>query len=154
MKAVQFSLDSRMLKIEHLNVRQEKHGPDEEVNAVDILLRLDGDSGILSELHPSLRSALFEPDFSKLKFPALQGELKWSTEVKDADLVIQRGSKNPMTIAGKADKFKIVVQEGGSCSILFSFAHQLDGKELDVLASMLGKTVEASLQAAQQEMAV
>lgn len=121
------------IKLEHLNVRVEKHG-EADATAVDLKLEYVTGNKVLDQFHPDLREALYASEQGKSKrlpgieqtlpirvFTALQ-PLHWNEEAPSRKLIIRfgiNGSTDLILPAATADHFVIQPLDGGSVALTF-----------------------------------
>ena len=133
MKTPTFDLDKAAVTLTHINVREEKHGP-EKVLAVDLACLMEGSNDLLAMLHPQLKSAFFKKDetpdialvddkkanaLTALKFP-LAPELAWNHEIVGGEFVVHHGLKNELRLTEiKIDKFVVTFKEGGRVAFTY-----------------------------------
>lgn len=124
-------------KLNSVNVRSEKHGP-ELVPAVDLKLAIDASNDILDKFHPDLKAALYcqaqqeggeqesldgiEPvtNLPNLKFPKLDGPLKWDAMGAGYELVIDwglGGDSNLVMHGCEINNFAFSCKEGGTVEL-------------------------------------
>jgi hypothetical protein len=129
------------VKLMHINVRTEKHGP-ADVDAFDLDFQIGGEnSKILALLHPGLAEALcfdedddggqetvegVPPHLPNLRFPKLADALPWTEEATGVDLVVIYGlgddASNIKLEGGKSATKKFSIEEGGSASVAFRYS--------------------------------
>lgn len=126
-------------KLASVNVRSEKHGP-ELVPAVDLKLAIDASNDILNQFHPDLLQSLYfkaapddgdqqaldgiEPvtNLPNLKFPKLDGPLKWNTMGAGYELVLDYGlggDSNLIMSGCEINNFAFSPCEGGTVELTF-----------------------------------
>lgn len=127
------------VKLMHINVRTEKHGP-ADVDAFDLDFQIGGEnSKVLALLHPGLCEALccheddgqetvegVPPHLPNLRFPKLAEALPWTEEATGVDLVVIYGlgddTSNIKLEGGKSATKKFSIEEGGSASVAFRYS--------------------------------
>lgn len=129
------------VKLMHINVRTEKHGPT-DIDACDLDFVLSGENArVLAMLHPDLCEALYfnaeaeagqdvidgvPQHLPNLRFPKLADALAWSDEATGVDLTVIYGLgdevSNIKLEAGKAATKRFEPEEGGTVSLAFRFA--------------------------------
>lgn len=134
-------INSTTVKLMHINVRTEKHGP-ADVDAVDLDLHLIGENRVvLGLLHPGLCEALYHnaagdagqktiegaPDsLPNLRFGKLGDALNWEEEETGVDLTVIYGvgddKSNIKLEDGKAAVKRFEPKEGGSCALVFRYS--------------------------------
>ncbi|CAG9173216.1 hypothetical protein CURE108131_20830 [Cupriavidus respiraculi] len=163
-------LDTELVKINHINTRNEKHG-DDNVLGVDLKLQARLSNDVLSLFAPSLKFSLYHKDESvqgdlvtdagyvpNLKFPSL-GVLKWDGDWEHQRLAIHNGVRAADDIVlsdARINKLQFDLQEGGTVFVNFRVQAHPDEKTTARLLSLLGQEVHMSLTAeepAQQEAA-
>lgn len=156
-----FSLDRDTCKLVNFNPRAELHGEDREP-AADLKLELRAENGILSEFHPSLRSALYraadassdladqgmdEPSLPTLRFPKM-GALKWDLEIVGCTLTIHYGTGGKSDIVlpdATADGFSFTLHEGGMVDITFRVRCHPDEKQAGKIYTLQQREIEVTL---------
>jgi hypothetical protein len=121
------------IKLEHLNVRIEKHG-DADATAVDLKLEYVTSNKVLDQFHGDLREALYAPEQGKSKrIPGVEATLPtrvftqleplhWSDEAPCRKLTIRfgiNGTTDLILPAATADRFVIQPLDGGSVALTF-----------------------------------
>lgn len=129
------------VKLMHINVRTEKHGPN-DVDAFDLDFQIGGENQkVLALLHPDLCAALCHdedgddgqetvegvpPHLPNIRFPKLAESLPWTEEATGVDLTVIYGlgddTSNIKLEGGKAATKKFSVEEGGSASVAFRYS--------------------------------
>ena len=158
---------NQQMKLAHVNVRSELHGEEREA-ASDIKFEANLPNDILSELHPSLKSALYHYDTGRqdiadqgkkpeagflphLKFDKLAGDLKWNDEMTGATIaILVPGSKKAIQIEdGKVNNVKLTPKEGGTVAFSFRFQCHPDEKIFGALATLVQSDVNVTLSGAE-----
>jgi hypothetical protein len=151
--------DLTRAKVASVNVRSERHGPDELVPAVDVRFQLETTNDILSAFDGHLKSALYfrsttstetqpsleglaQSDAPNLRFPKLAAPLRWDDERTGYTLTIDLGlgGRSNLILTGcKVAKFAIEPKEGGTVLLAFSVssADDLSEKVLGKLAQLV-----------------
>lgn len=153
------------VKLAHINVRTEKHGPN-DVDACDLDLVIEGDnSKVLALLHPDLCASLYfdsdgddgqgvvegiPPTLPNLRFAKMASKVTWETEATGVDLTVIYGlgdeKSNIKLEGGKANSKSFEVFEGGSAKVSFKFsiAGYADGV-IDKLRKKLKQDISITL---------
>lgn len=155
-------------KLASVNVRAEKHGPDELVPAVDLKLTVEQSNGCLAYFHGSLRDALYynadpaagdQPPLEgmahsvtpNLRFAHLALPLKWDTEHTGYTLTIDHGiggASNVELADCTVGKFSLEPKEGGTVVVTFTVSASGDAlpeKVLGKLASLAQRDIQILL---------
>ena len=133
-------------KLSSVNVRSEKHGP-ELVPAVDIKLAIDASNAVLDKFHPDLKESLYfkateddsddqadldgiEPvtDLPNLRFPKLEGPLKWDLMGAGYALTIDYGlggNSNLVLHGCVINNFAFDAKEGGTVELALLVQHEV-----------------------------
>lgn len=144
-------------KLNSVNVRSEKHGP-ELVPAVDLKLAIDASNDIMDKFHPDLKASLYfkaapddgeqdelegiEPvtNLPNLKFPRLEGALKWDHSGAGYTLEVDYGlgGDSNLTLYGcEINNFALSPKEGGTVELTFRVqVTDLDERILGKLAGL------------------
>lgn len=150
------------LKIEHVNLRKEKHGKDASERAIDIKVSMTGSNQLLELFHSKLRQKLVynrarengenaiqhDPEvLPNVLFPQLKQPHKWDVKVSNCVVVFDYGTGGASNIdlAGcKVGPFEFTVLEGGSCRITWPIqvTDFADGV-LDKLSYQMGNELPA-----------
>jgi len=152
-------LDNQMVKIMHVNARNERHG-DESVLAVDLRLQARLSNDALSMFSPTLKSSFYHKDDSvqgdlvkdknhlpNLKNPKL-GPVKWDGSWEHQLLrVLHKVRKEDDIVLDdcKVAKMAFDMQEGGTVFINFRVQAHPDEKDTARLLQLLGQEVHMSL---------
>ncbi|GAA7772096.1 hypothetical protein RN01_29320 [Cupriavidus sp. SHE] len=152
-------LDTDLVKINHVNPRNEKHGED-SVLAVDLKLQARLSNDVLSLFSSTLKSAFYHKDeavqgdlvtdagyLPNLKNPAL-GTVKWDGSWEHQRLVIHNGVKAEFDIVldeAKVNKLSFDFQEGGTVFVNFRVQAHPDESTAAKLLALLGQEVHMSL---------
>lgn len=126
-----FTIPDAEVKFGHLNVRTEKHGPD-DVTAVDLDLEWTTPNQALLQFHPDLLESMYAPENGRTKrlpgveqsyptrlYPKL-APLSWPEELTGLCLTIRHGinGDTDLTIPdATADKFLITLKDDGMVTI-------------------------------------
>lgn len=153
------SLTETDVTLVNVNPRTERHGED-PVLAADLKLSFKTSNDILSEFHPSLKSAFYgkqggsqgelvdDPGhLPELRFPQL-GRVKWEKQFTGYELRFHWGASGKDDIVledCKVDKFAFDCLDGGS--VVFSFRVQAhpDEKQVGRLCALIQSTAMISL---------
>jgi hypothetical protein len=129
------------VRLMHINVRTEKHGPN-DVDAMDVEFAMEGqNTKVLALLHPALCEALYfneeaeagqdeapglDTSLPDLRFPKLAQSIAWDDEATGVDLTVVYGlgdaTSNIVLESGKASTKRAEVKQGGSSLVLFKFS--------------------------------
>lgn len=153
-------------KLSSVNVRSEKHGP-ELVPAVDLKIAVDASNDILDKFHADLKSSLYfkaqedkqetldgiEPVTSlpNLRFPKLDGALKWDTMGAGYTLMLDYGlgaDSNLVMTGCEINNFAFTPKEGGTVELVFRVQiKDLDERILGKLAVLAQHDIHITLTA-------
>lgn len=152
-------LDTELVKINHINARNEKHGED-AVLAVDLKLQARMSNDVLSLFSPMLKQSFYHKDESvqgdlvtdagylpNLKHPSL-GPVKWAGDWDHQRLAIHNGvrAQDDIVLAdAKINKLTFDFQEGGTVFVNFRVQAHPDEKTSAKLLALLGQEVHMSL---------
>lgn len=156
-----------LVTIEHVNLRDEKHG-DDTVAAIDVKLSMETSAEVLGLFHPALRQALYckdphapvaqqpplelEPaaELPNLRWPHLE-PLRWSEDLEHRTLTIDYGigGKSSLKLTDcKANGFRIEPMEGGTVRLTWRIQHaQPDERVVGKLSGLLKRQVNVTLMA-------
>ncbi len=152
-------LENQMVKILHVNARNERHG-DEQVLAVDLRLQARMSNDALAMFSPTMKSSFYHKDDSvqgdlvkdagylpNLKNPKL-GPVKWDGSWEHQLLrVLHKVRKEDDIVLDdcRVNKMAFDMQEGGT--VFFNFRVQAHPNETDTarLLQLLGQEVHMSL---------
>lgn len=129
------------VKLMHINVRTEKHGP-ADVDACDLDFVISGENQkVLALLHPKLCAALYfnaeaeagqehfetvPEHLPDLRFAKLSEALPWSDEATGVDLTVIYGlgddASNIKLEGGKSATKRFEVEQGGTASVAFRYS--------------------------------
>jgi len=129
------------VKLMHINVRTEKHGP-ADVDAFDLDFAISGENRkVLALLRPDLYRAFYfneeaeegqdelpevDPALPDLKFPKLASSFAWADEATGVDLTVIYGLgdevSNIALEGGKAATKKVDLMDGGTSVLGFKFS--------------------------------
>jgi hypothetical protein len=154
-----FELKNQNVKIQHINVRTEKIGP-EKMLVADLKINVKETNDVLSEFDPLLKSALYERDLARqgeliddpnhlpnLKFPKM-GSISWDSEFSDYDLTLHLGigGKSDIKLADcKVDRFRFEPQDGGTVDLTFRATIKPLSAQIGRICDFLEKDVEITL---------
>lgn len=148
-------LKRQLVKVAHLNLREEKHG-DEPVLAVDIKLTADMRNDFLDTLGEGLKAALYRPDenqlpgvdqpMSILRFPLLN-PLSWEAAMPSVFLTLHGAKKaDDRVFEGKISKaISLDPKEGGTVAVGFSVQVNPSPEQMEPLSALLGHNTKASV---------
>ncbi|USE79024.1 hypothetical protein NDR89_20520 [Cupriavidus gilardii] len=152
-------LDTELVKITHINTRNEKHG-DEPVLAVDLKLQARLSNDVLSLFSPMLKASFYHKDESvqgdlvtdpgylpNLKHPSI-GPVKWAGDWEHHVLTVHNGVRAADDIVldeARINKVQFDFQEGGTVFVNFRAQVHPDEKTAAKLLSLLGQEVHMSL---------
>lgn len=160
--------DFAPVKINSVNPRSERHGPEELHPAVDIHVSLTSGNEILSAFDGKLLDALYTKNANaaqggqqdlegveqvsnmpNLKFPKL-GAIKWKTDLMGYTFTITHGIGSDIVLTGcKVNNFTLDPKEGGSVDVKFRIqtSDSLDERTLGKLALLVQNEVDVTLTA-------
>lgn len=156
-----FTLETQACKAAHINVREEKHG-DEDVLAVDLKITAKVSNDFLSQLHPTLKHSLYakpdEPDLANdagyaplLRYSQIE-TLKWTGEITGGTLTIHAPiSKRNMIFTANVKDLRLTPEDGGTVGIQFTAQFNPDADHVARLVTLLGKTVDVSVEPPKDE---
>lgn len=125
------------VKLNSVNLRSEKHGPDNLVPAVDLSITYGTSNAALCAFDDELLMALYKrpsatdggqgelapvSDFPVLRFPKMAAPIKWDAELAGYTLTIEYGTGGKSNIAlltCEVNGFQIEPKEGGLVDIKF-----------------------------------
>ena len=158
-------------KLTNVNVRSEKHGPDQLNPATDLFFKIDAPNSILSQFDGHLLSAIYHrsaaaagdgaqqaldgieqvSDLPNLRFPSMR-PIEWGWDLDGYTLTIGHGlggaSDIPLTDC-KVDRFKLTPREGGTVEVKFRVrcSNHLTEKAMGKLALLVQNEVPIMLTA-------
>ncbi|MGN1057215.1 MAG: hypothetical protein ACI4QS_10940 [Comamonas sp.] len=159
--------DFTPVKINSVNPRSERHGPEELHPAVDIGISLTTSNNILSALDGKLLDALYTKNANadqggqqnlegvedvatlpNLKFPKM-GALKWKHDLIGYTLTVTHGVGSDLVLNNcKVNNFTIDPKEGGSVELKFRVqSSDVDERTLGKLALLVQNEVDITLDA-------
>jgi hypothetical protein len=149
--------------LQHLNVRNEKHG-DEDATALDLKFSRTAGNDCLDAFHPDLMVALYfrakEADdqaeiegvpkvMTNLRFPRM-APLGWALDLTGCTVVVEYGIDEASSITlndCKVNKFKIEPAEGGSVTVAFRVqTSSIPDGALDKLSKLLNSETSITLE--------
>lgn len=152
-------IESSLVKVKHINTRNEKHG-DDNVLGVDLRLQARMSNDVLSLFSPTLKSSFFHKDeavqgdlvtdagyLPNLKNPNI-GAIKWTGDWENQRLVVHNGVREEFDIIltdCKVNKLSFELQEGGTVFVAFRVQAHPDEVTTAKLLSLLGTEVHMSL---------
>ena len=155
-----FSLSEKSSKLAHINVRRELHGEDPKT-AVDLKIEFTAPNDILSEFHPSLKSAFYkaaegnqpqlitdENHLPTARFPLL-APLHWDWEAAGYAVTIHYGVSGKDDIflpASALDKFRLHCQDGGSVAVSFRVVCHPEPEQIGRLSSLIQQEISLTLE--------
>jgi hypothetical protein len=155
-----FSLNEAKAKLSSLNLRAELHGEDKHP-AADLGIEASVSNDILSELHPSLKSAFFKKadeaqgeliedpsHLTALKFPNIGQPLKWDQEFQGYETIVHFGIGGPSDVVlrdCKVDSFKIECKEGGTVGIKFRIQAHPSQEQVGKLYELIQSEIDLTL---------
>lgn len=151
-------------KLASVTARSELHG-EERKAASDLKIEASMPNDFLSQLHPSLKSALYAFDDARpkdladqgqareaghlphLKFALLEGPLKWSEEMESATVSLKLpGSKSEVVLEEvKVNGIAFTPKDGGTIELSIRVQAHPDKKQFGELASMVQGEVEFTI---------
>lgn len=154
-----FSLNETNLLLANVNPRSERHGED-MVLAADLKLTVKTSNDILSEFHPSLKSALYGKQggsqgelvdipghLPELRFPQI-GKIRWEKEFAGYELRVHWGIDGSTDIVlsdCKIDKFSFECLDGGSVVFGFRAIVHPAASEMGRLCDLIQKEITVTL---------
>jgi hypothetical protein len=155
-----FSLKNAKAKLSNVNLRSELHG-DKHVLATDLTIEATLSNDVLSEFHPSLKSAMYEKAddaqgellnepgrLTALRFANLGQPLKWNAELKGYETVVHYGigdESDIHMIECEVDSFKFECKDGGSVGIKFRVIAHPSEEQVGKLSGMIQSEINMSL---------
>jgi hypothetical protein len=132
----------KTVKLNSVNARSEKHGPDELAPAVDLSFTIESSNEILGAFHPDLLKTLYckiDPpadgaqaaldgveavsDLPNLRFAFLGSPIKWEREQTGCMLTLDYGlggkQSNIVLVPCNVNNYQITPHEGGTVEIKF-----------------------------------
>jgi hypothetical protein len=147
------------VRLEHLNIRTEKHGED-DVTAIDLKLTHESSNEFLNVFAPGLQKALcyrstasqaqgsiagVEPLLPDLRFPEL-GPLTWDDEIVGARVAVAFGLTDVVLTDCTVDKVRLELLTGGSMATTFRVrTTNIPDGALDRLSRQLQGEVDITL---------
>lgn len=156
-----FSLAKQKVRLTHINLREEKHGPEETVLAVDLTFTADVSNDFLSELDPTLKWSLYDKspnedldDKGKNHMPVLRysllGELHWKADMIDAAVVLHGAKKaDNLEFTAKVNKLVLDPKEGGTVGLHFRVQTPVTPDQAGALTGLLSRELKVSLEPGQ-----
>lgn len=155
-----FTLQKQSAKVQHVNLREEKHGEDPVLGA-DVKLVFDASNDFLGQLSPTLKSALYASDVEAtgqislvdaeqhlpvLRYPQL-GPLTWAGDFA-AELTLHGAKKADDVVFERATigKISLCPKEGGTVEVTCRAQVHPGPEGAGALAAMLGHTPKVSVQ--------
>lgn len=159
-RTTMFSLKNAKAKLVNLNLRAELHG-DKHVLATDLTIEATVSNDVLSEFHPSLKSALYEKAddaqgelldepgrLTALKFSNLGQPLKWNAELKGYQTTVHYGiggDSDINMIECEVDSFKFECKDGGSVGVKFRVIAHPTEEQVGKLSGLIQSDIELTL---------
>jgi hypothetical protein len=150
--------DKRTMLLASVNARSEIHG-DERQGAGDLGFSAKLPNDILSELHPSLKSALYYLDKAKpgdlvdqarvdepgylphLRYPEIGSRFKWEVEMADVTVEITGKDGREVKLTGaKLNDINFAPLDGGTVDFKFRIQAHPDAKQFGKLCAGLIQT--------------
>lgn len=162
---MKFELKEAKAKLIDVNPRAELHGESSKA-AADLKIKVMLPATELAQLHPTLRSMLYEkpsaPDLADqatgeanaLRFPQLGLPLKWEGEVVGGKVTIHHGisSKSDLVLdTVMVNEFRLEPLEGGSVQTTFRVQCHPDEKAFGRLCTMTGTDIVVSVEPPAEE---
>ena len=158
-------LQPTSVKLNSVNLRSEKHGPDNLVPAVDLSFTLETSNQILDTFDQELLTALYKQpgqadggqselvpvsDHPVLRFPKMAQPVKWDAELSGYTLTIDYGTGGKSNIVLKTceiNGWQIECSEGGTVSIKFRVqcADNLDERSMGKLGLLVQHDTQITL---------
>ena len=167
----QFKLNHQNIEIYSINIRDEKHGPD-DVPAFDLHCRITSGNDMLNAIDPTLLDGFYSDGMpeqdgeikqlagmdkkSHLRIPKLVGPHKLKLgDLIGAMVTFPWGPREELVFAScKVNDFKVEPKEGGTVHITFKVASTYEPKDhgMQLLCIRHGGETEISIEPAQQEL--
>lgn len=148
----------------NINARSELHG-EERAPAGDLKFEASLPNDVLSQLHPSLKSALYHFDETRgadladqgsqrqpgflphLRFTSLGGPLKWDGEMASAEVLIKvPGSRTEIALKEvKVNNLQVTPKDGGTVDLSFRVQAHPDEKQFGKLSTLVQAEVEVTV---------
>lgn len=155
-----FVLKKQVAKVAHVNLREEKHG-EEPVLACDVKVTADVPNSFLTQISPTLKSALYQPEgegagtqapliddgthLSVLRFPQL-GALKWEVKMAGAEVILHGAKKaDDVVLVGEVNELRMAPKEGGTVEITFRCQFAPIPEQVAAVGALLGHQVKVSV---------
>lgn len=155
----------------NVNPRRDLHG-DKPEPAGDLRIAMDMPNDQLAMFHPNLRHFLFhydneiggdlvdeakrgdDPHYAPhLRMPKL-APLKWDDEIIGAKVTVHYGVRNGLELPTcNVNEFRIEPKAGGTVTISFRVQAHPDEKQFGKLCSLIGNSVEVSVESPTSEQA-
>ena len=154
------TLTKQTAKINHLNLREEKHG-EETVLALDIKIGFDMANAYLEDFKPGLKASLYGPaegatedmlergHLPRLLYTEI-GEIKWSGGISRADVTLT-WDDGEIEIQGKVNGFRLQCKDGGTVATTLRVQVLPSPEEAGVLAGLLGLDVKVTIQPGEEQ---
>lgn len=161
-----FEITDATCVLENLNPRPEIHGESPKP-AADLKISYTMSNDDLALFHPALKSLLYQREATEakpddlvdkaekskdpnrlphLRMPKL-GALKYDDEVVGAEVTIDYGVKNPITLAGcNVNNFTLEPQEGGSVTVTFRIQAHPSESAVGKLYLLMGNTINLTIE--------
>ncbi|CAJ0710604.1 hypothetical protein ACPCHQ_11820 [Ralstonia thomasii] len=152
-------IDNTLVKILHINTRNEKHG-DEKVLGVDLKLQVKLSNDELAQFSPTLKASFYHKDeavqgdlvtdaghLPNLKNPQL-GAIKWAGDYENQRLEIHHGvrAQDDIVLSDiRVNKFVLDMKEGGTVFVTFRAQIHPDEKQTAKILTLLDQEVHMSL---------
>lgn len=153
-----FDIEKKPCTLQHINIRDEKHGDGEgNVLAVDIKFAGDFDGDILAEFGAELRHALYKKadggdlvdtasdNPTALRFPKMQQPLKFAHEIIGATVTVAYGLGDIVLETCDINNFRVECKDGGTVRVTYRVQAKPTGEQLAKLSQVLGSAVEVSI---------
>ena len=166
---LRLAFDNRKMLLAHVNARSELHGEERQA-AGDLKFEARLSNEVLSELHPSLKSALYHLDSGKpadlvdqarvgepgylphLKFPQLGGAFKWEGEMQGVTVIVTPEGGKAIELSGaKLNNVSFVALDGGTVELSFRVQSHPDEKQFGKLCGGMIQTEVAVSVVPQEE---
>lgn len=163
---MKLKFEDKPMTFSHLNVRAEQHGEDKEP-AGDLKFEADLPNECLDMLVKGLKEGIYHYDPKRadladdgrkgekgylphLRWPNLQGPLKWEDEMQNVELSIrEKGAKTLTTLEEvKVNSVEFTPKDGGTVHLKFRVQAKPDEKCFGRLTQLIQTEVEVTLKAA------
>lgn len=161
-----FAIVDQACVLEHVNVRIEKHGDEEQV-AADLKLSTTIQAAWLGMFHEELREALYKPESERkgadlvsqaqpdertfLRFTNVE-PLKLTDEMKGRVTLAMPVSGDKVVLPeSKLNKFTLYPKDGGSVEVTFRVQSPIEPEDASMITAMLTREVRAEVEPLRHE---